>query len=153
MKISQRKKFGLPTAAQGQLRRVDAVSDVSAPPPIASELSRRSNNGPGQLRTHALQQRSRRLNGSNSCRSNLRHHLFVMSILAPITSYDVLDRVAARVALASLQRAEFDWRGQWVALMANEISIDLDQNWIKTDNAALIYQDCIGVFRVLANLM
>ena len=76
-----------------------------------------------------------------------------MSILAPITSYDVLDRVAARVELASLQRAEFDWRGQWVALMANEISIDLDQNWIKTDNAALIYQDCIGVLRVLANLM
>jgi hypothetical protein len=31
-----------------------------------------------------------------------------------------------------------------MGLMANEIGIGLDQNWIKTDNAALIYQDCVG---------
>jgi hypothetical protein len=43
----------------GQLRRVDAVSDVvSAPPLIASELSRRSNNGPGHFRTTAPQKRA-----------------------------------------------------------------------------------------------
>jgi hypothetical protein len=37
----------------GQDRRIDDVRDVSGVPPIASELARRSNNGPGQEETFA----------------------------------------------------------------------------------------------------
>ena len=51
MKLSQRKKFGLPTAAQGQLRRTEDVRDESGSPSIAPEFAHRSNNRLGQQAT------------------------------------------------------------------------------------------------------